>query len=284
MHPDTVARGVREVAGEAEPAARVRAPGGGRKSLAETDPELVRGLQALVDPETRGDPMSLLVWTTKSTRNLAGALTAARASGHGPDGGADAARDWGSACRATPRSPEGRQHADRDAQFGYLNAAGRRACRAGQPVISVDTKKKELVGDYKNGGREYQPARPPERGQRARLPRQGTRQGDPVRHLRRLRQHRLGRRSAPTTTPPRSPLRPSARWWDTVGRHRYPRRRPAADLRRRRRLQRLPGPGLEDRAGQARRRDRPARSPSATSRPAPANGTRSSTGCSPRSP
>ena len=77
MHPDTVARGVRELDGLPEPAARVRAPGGGRKRLAESDPELVAELKALVDPETRGDPMSPLVWTTKSTRNLAGALTAA---------------------------------------------------------------------------------------------------------------------------------------------------------------------------------------------------------------
>ena len=74
-HPDTVARGVREVAGDPEPARRVRAPGGGRKKLTHTDPELAAQLKALVDPETRGDPMSLPVWTTKSTRNLAGALT-----------------------------------------------------------------------------------------------------------------------------------------------------------------------------------------------------------------
>ena len=75
VHPDTIARGVRELAGEAEPPVRVRAPGGGRKSLAESDPGLLLQLKAFVDPETRGDPMSLLVWTTKSTRNLADALT-----------------------------------------------------------------------------------------------------------------------------------------------------------------------------------------------------------------
>jgi transposase len=77
VHPDTIARGVREAQGVAGPSARVRAPGGGRKKLAETDPELTVRLKALVDPETRGDPMSLLVWTTKSTRNLAGALAQA---------------------------------------------------------------------------------------------------------------------------------------------------------------------------------------------------------------
>src|SRR5664280_3394531 len=76
-HPDTVARGVRELAGDPEPAVRVRGPGGGRKKLSESDPGLLARLKALVDPQTRGDPMSLLVWTTKSTRNLAEVLTAA---------------------------------------------------------------------------------------------------------------------------------------------------------------------------------------------------------------
>jgi len=75
VHPDTVARGVREITGEAEPQRRVRAPGGGRKKLAETDPALAAQLKSLVDPGTRGDPMSLLVWTTKSTRNLAPSAT-----------------------------------------------------------------------------------------------------------------------------------------------------------------------------------------------------------------
>src|ERR1035438_594169 len=102
VHPDTIARGVGEAEGEAEP--RVRAPGGGRKKLAETDPQLAAELKKLVDPETRGDPMSPLVWTTKSTRNLAAALTAAGMrcrTGRWP--GCWPA--WGSACRATPRSP-----------------------------------------------------------------------------------------------------------------------------------------------------------------------------------
>ena len=93
VHPDTVARGVRELDGLPEPAARVRAPGGGRKKLTESDPELMSELKALVDPQTRGDPMSPLVWTTKSTRNLAGRADRGGASGLRPDGGADAGRD-----------------------------------------------------------------------------------------------------------------------------------------------------------------------------------------------
>jgi hypothetical protein len=160
-HPDTVARGRREVEGQVEPARRVRAPGGGRKKLSQTDPELAGALAALVDPETRGDPMSLLVWTTKSTKNLAGALTQ---MGH-PVSDRTVARmlrAQGFSLQANTKVTEGRQHEDRDAQFRYLAAQVAQHAGAGQPVISVDAKKKELVGAFKNGGREYQPAKAPE--------------------------------------------------------------------------------------------------------------------------
>jgi hypothetical protein len=161
VHPDTVARGVREILGQPEPASRVRAPGGGRKKLAETDPELTAQLTALVDPVTRGDPMSLLVWTTKSTRNLAGALTEL---GH-PVSDRTVARmlrAMGFHLQANAKVTEGHQHADRDAQFRYLADQVSAHAGAGQPVISVDAKKKELVGTFKNGGREYAPAGHPE--------------------------------------------------------------------------------------------------------------------------
>ena len=156
VHPDTVARGVRELEGIPEPSPRVRTPGGGRKKLADTDPELAAALKALVDPETRGDPMSPLVWTTKSTRNLAGALTAA---GHRVSDRTVARmlKAMGFSLQANAKVIEGRQHEDRDAQFRYLNERVGEHIAAGQPVISVDTKKKELVGDFTNGGREYQP-------------------------------------------------------------------------------------------------------------------------------
>ncbi len=162
VHPDTIARGVREVESVAEPQARVRAVGGGRKRLAQTDPGLAAELTALVDPETRGDPMSALVWTTKSTRNLAGELTA---RGH-PVSDRTVARmlrEMGFSLQGNAKVVEGAQHEDRDAQFGYLavQIAGHTA--AGEPVVSVDTKKKELVGEFKNGGREYQPSGQPER-------------------------------------------------------------------------------------------------------------------------
>ena len=161
MHPDTIARGVRELAGEAEPAVRVRAPGGGRKSLAESDPGLLLQLRAFVDPETRGDPMSLLVWTTKSTRNLADALTEL---GHRVSDRTVARMltDLGFSLQGNTKVLEGKQHADRDAQFRYLHKQVTEHAAAGQPVISVDTKKKELVGTYKNGGKEYRPTKSPE--------------------------------------------------------------------------------------------------------------------------
>jgi len=160
-HPDTVARGMREIEGQPEPARRVRAVGGGRKKLTERDPELAARLAALVDPQTRGDPMSLLVWTTKSTKHLAQALTS---SGH-PVSDRTVARmlrALGFSLQGNAKVVEGSQHADRDAQFGYLAAQVGEHAAAGQPVISVDAKKKELVGPFKNGGREYQPVGQPE--------------------------------------------------------------------------------------------------------------------------
>lgn len=161
-HPDTVARGVRELAGEPFPAGRVRAPGAGRKPLTAADPGLGEALSALVDPSTRGDPMSPLLWTTKSTRHLAAALTAA---GH-PVSDRTVAKllhAMGFSLQGNAKVIEGTQHADRDAQFRYLNDQVITHMGDGQPVVSVDTKKKELVGDFKNPGREYQPSGAPER-------------------------------------------------------------------------------------------------------------------------
>jgi transposase len=162
VHPDTVARGVRELAGEPAPQVRVRKPGGGRKKLAETDPELAVRLAELVDPVTRGDPMSLLVWTTKSTRNLAAALTR---MGHAVSDRTVARmlRELGFSLQGNAKVIEGAQHEDRDAQFRYLAAQVAEHAAAGAPVVSVDAKKKELVGEFKNGGKEYQPAGSPHR-------------------------------------------------------------------------------------------------------------------------
>lgn len=160
VHPDTVARGVRELEAGGELPGRVRAPGGGRKKLADTDADLVPALMALVSPETRGDPESPLLWTTKSTRHLAEALTKA---GHACSAWvvARALRAAGYSLQGNAKVTEGSQHADRDAQFRYINERVAEQLAASQPVVSVDTKKKELVGEFKNGGREYQPTGSP---------------------------------------------------------------------------------------------------------------------------
>ncbi|WP_110085092.1 ISAzo13 family transposase, partial [Streptomyces sp. NRRL WC-3549] len=128
---------------------RVRRPGGGRKRVVDLDPGLRPALLALVEPDERGDPMSPLRWTVKSTRALAGELSRA---GHkvSADTVADLLREEGFSLQANAKTLEGGQHADRDAQFRYLNEQAREHREAGEPVISVDTKKKELVGEFKN--------------------------------------------------------------------------------------------------------------------------------------
>jgi hypothetical protein len=145
------------------PEGRSRRPGGGRKAVTAKDPELVAALDALVDPATRGDPESPLRWTCKSTRQIADTLTTA---GHPVSDRTAAAllRRAGYSLQANAKTREGRQHPDRDAQFHHINDQVRRFLRAGDPVVSVDTKKKELVGGdpgYKNGGREWQPTGKP---------------------------------------------------------------------------------------------------------------------------
>jgi len=162
MREATVSLGVRELDSGAEPLGRARRPGGGRKRLAETDPGLVPALLALVDPEERGDPESPLRWTTKSTRNLAGELTA---QGHkvSADTVHQLLRSQGFSMQANAKTIEGRQHPDRDGQFRYINEQARAHRDAGDPVISVDTKKKEQVGQYASPGRTWRPAGEPAR-------------------------------------------------------------------------------------------------------------------------
>jgi hypothetical protein len=145
----------------AEAAQRVRAPGGGRKPLSSEDPTLVRDLEALVEPSTRGDPMSPLRWTCKSTRQLAAELVR---QGHQVSHTtvAELLHALNYSLQATRKTQEGSEHPDRDAQFAYLNEQTRAFQQRGQPVISIDCKKKELVGDFKNGGREWQPSGYPE--------------------------------------------------------------------------------------------------------------------------
>jgi transposase len=150
----TVSLGVDELDGGAEPLGRARRPGGGRKRAADLDPGLRPALLALVEPEERGDPMSPLRWTVKSTRKLAAELTA---QGHrvSADTVGDLLREEGFSLQGNAKTIEGRRHPDRDAQFRYISEQARAHQDAGDPVISVDTKKKELVGEFRNAGREW---------------------------------------------------------------------------------------------------------------------------------
>jgi hypothetical protein len=159
---DTIRKGIAELeSGEKLDRGRVRRPGGGRKPLTETDPTLLSDLGRLVDQDSRGDPESLLRWTSKSVRQLAEAL---REQGHRVHytSVATLLRALGYSLQANVKTKEGASHPDRDAQFEHINALAKAALAADQPVISVDTKKKELVGDFKNAGREWRPKGEPE--------------------------------------------------------------------------------------------------------------------------
>jgi hypothetical protein len=161
VSPDTVGLGARELEAGVVDDGRVRAKGAGRRPVTEALPGVGEALEKLVSPATRGDPMSPLRWTNKSTSRLAEELTA--------QGFAVAARTTakllklaGYRLQANAKTLEGRQHPDRDGQFEYINALAVEFLAAGDPVISVDAKKREKVGDFKNEGREWQPIGDPD--------------------------------------------------------------------------------------------------------------------------
>jgi len=159
----TIQQGIRELqqpelrAGKG----RIRRSGGGRKSGVVLDPSLREELERLVEPTTRGDPESPLRWTCKSVRKLAEEL---KARGHQTSHRmvAELLHDLGYSLQANQKTLEGSEHPDRNAQFEYLNGAVQQQLWAGEPCISVDTKKKELIGPFKNGGRELRPKGAPE--------------------------------------------------------------------------------------------------------------------------
>ena len=158
----TIYRGLKHLAsGETLEAGRLRRPGAGRKALIETDSGLIEDLLALVEPDARGDPMSPLRWTCKSLRHLAADL-AERGHRVSHTVVAELLKREKFSLQANVKTREGSNHPDRDAQFGVINAAVTGALAEGQPVISVDTKKKELVGDFKNNGRTWRPQGDPE--------------------------------------------------------------------------------------------------------------------------
>lgn len=159
---NTVIAGAKELAEGPTLQARVRRPGAGPKRRIDTDPDLLVLLDELVEPESRGDPMSPLRWTIKSTRTLAAELTR---MGHkvGANLVGELLHSLGYSLQANAKVTEGAQHPDRDAQFRYINDTAAEHLSAGQPVISVDCKKKELIGDYANGGAEWEPEGSPTR-------------------------------------------------------------------------------------------------------------------------
>src|SRR6266705_2788757 len=156
----TIWTGVRELRhpedlpAECLPPQRIRHAGAGRPSLQVTDPTVVKDLEALIEATTRGDPQSPLRWTCKSTRNLAEEL---QRQGHAVSYRTVAAllHDLDYSLQANRKTKEGSSHPDRNAQFEYINRQVREFQKRGQPVVSVDTKKKELLGDFRNAGREW---------------------------------------------------------------------------------------------------------------------------------
>lgn len=158
MSRNTIKRGIGELEqGVQLEAGRVRSSGAGRKRATETDPKLLPTLDALVDRESRGDPESALRWTCKSTRQLADALTDAGHPTSHVRVGELLREELGFRLQANAKTIEGKQHPDRDAQFRYINQQVGKHQRAGQPTISIDAKKKELIGEYKAVGREWEP-------------------------------------------------------------------------------------------------------------------------------
>ena len=251
----TVAAGVDELeAGEA-PLGRARRSGGGRKKVTETDPGLLDALDALVEPESRGDPMTRLRWTTRSTRNLAAELGRQGRTVSHDTVALLLAEQLHYSLQANAKTTEGRQHPDRDAQFRYINEQAGAHIGQGQPVVSVDTKKKELVGSFKNGGREWQP------------------QGEPIPvNVHDFADKQLGKAvpygvydvaaNIGWVSRGHRPRHRGLRRRDDpplVEQHRQtrlPRGEPPAGLRRRRRLQRVPDPAVETGAGHPRSPDR----------------------------
>jgi hypothetical protein len=155
-----IAKGIFEIAERNPVPGRIRRPGAGRKSIVERDPKLLVSLDRLIEPETRGDPESPLRWICKSTRTLAAELTRKKHSvSH--EKVAQLLRDRNYSLQSNRKTEEGADHPERDAQFRHINAQVKRALAAGMPVISVDTKKKELPGNYDNGGQQRLPAKNP---------------------------------------------------------------------------------------------------------------------------
>ncbi len=217
-----ISQGIKELQ-EEEPTSegRIRKKGGGRKKLVEKDPQLGVELERLVEPVTRGDPESPLRWTSKSVRKLAKELSQ---QGHqiSHELVSQLLYELGYSLQANRKTLEGGTHPDRNAQFEHINAQAKASLAAGEPVLSVDAKKKELVGDFKNGGREWRPEGEPEQ----------VRVYDfPLKELGRVTPYGIydqGQNSGWVNVgidhdTAAFAVESIRRWWNTVGKQQYPR-------------------------------------------------------------
>ena len=256
----TIDRGLveldRERAGEVEPpaAGRVRRAGAGRRSLTETDPKVVADLERLVDPVTRGDPERPLRYTSKSAAKLADGL---RELGHElvDRSVLRLLHRAGYTMQQNVKTREGADHPDRDAQFQYINDTAAAALKANQPVISVDTKHRELVGEFKNGGREWAPSGQPVEVNTHDFPSHAKGQAIPygVYDLARNEGWVSVGISRDTAS---FAVASIASWWEQLGKTADPHALKLDDHRGLRRLQQRPRPSVEARAARARRSDR----------------------------
>ena len=216
----TVYKGLQELKDGTVMKERVRKKGGGRKKIEDTSPGIVQDIEKLVSPETRGDPESPLRWTTKSTQNLANALQAQGYSIQAPTVGR-ILKDMGYSLQANCKTKEGKEHPDRDAQFVFINNAVTGYHAAGIPTVSVDCKKKELIGDFKNNGQEWMPKGQPEKVLTHDFPIPGQGKGIPYGIYDTLRNEgfvNVGNDHETSVFAVES-LR---RWWNTEGKVHYP--------------------------------------------------------------
>lgn len=218
---ETIRKGRSEIERGGETSLRIRRPGAGRPTLKNSQPGLVEALEALVDPLTRGDPTSALRWTCKSRAKLAGALEA-QGWTVSPTTVGRLLHELGYSLQSVPKNREGASHPERNAQFEYINAKASRFLKSRQPVISVDTKKKELVGDFKNSGRwERQPAGVPEQSLVHDFPQDASGKAIPY------GVYDMGRDEALVSVgidhdTPAFAVASVRRWWTTMGRPAYP--------------------------------------------------------------
>jgi transposase len=268
----TIRRGMAELADDepATPSRRVRAPGAGRKKTEVADPTLLDTLNSLVEPRTQGSPESPLRWTTKSTRNLARELTE---MGHRISHSvvAKILGSLGYTLQRTRKTPDGQQPSDRDAQFRYINKLAEQFLTGGDPVLSIDTNKKELVGRYAQAGKERQPKDEPAKVSTYDFP-EGLDKDDSAWTYVSI-DHDASVFAVTTIE----------QWWHTMGKNKYPNTRRiliTADCGGS--TDTAPGRGNSNSPGSLQQPD--STSSSATTHPAPANGTRSNIDSSPGSP